>query len=95
MAPEYYDAAGNAAPCTADVTATSAGTARITIDVVLRPGVFPNDPHMWSFDVMACSGTILPSDPPRTFTCDFGPGPHTVYVDIAGSDQFVDLRIDY
>lgn len=95
MSPDYYDAFGNAAPCTADFTATQSGTARITIQVVPVPGNGRRDPHKWSFDVSACTGTVLPGDPPRTFTCNFGPGAHTVYVDKSGGDKFVNLKVDY
>jgi hypothetical protein len=95
MSPEYYDAFGNAAPCTANFTAAQSGTARITIQVVPPVGNDRRDPHKWSFDVSDCAGTVLPGDPPRTFTCDFGPGPHTVYVDKSVGDKFVDLKVDY
>jgi hypothetical protein len=96
MAPEYYDAAGNAAPCTAEFTAATSGTARITIDVIPHPGERRNDPHNWSFDVHTCTGTVLPDEPPRTFTCDFEPGAHTVYADMSsGGDKFVDLKVTY
>jgi hypothetical protein len=95
MSPENYDMAGNAAPCTADFTATTSGTARITIDVVPHPGDSRNDPHNWSLDVFECTGSVLPEDPPRTFTCDFEPGPHTVYVDKTVGDKFIDLKVVY
>jgi hypothetical protein len=96
MSPEYYDVAGNAAPCTAEFTATTSGTARLTIDVIPYPGERRNDPRNWSFDVFECTGSVLPDDPPRTFTCDFKPGAHTVYVDMsAGGDKLVDLKVVY
>ncbi|MDT7645773.1 MAG: hypothetical protein QOC75_2773 [Pseudonocardiales bacterium] len=49
---------------------------------------------MWSFDIHKCDGRLLPSDPPRTFTCDFGPGEHTVYVDRMAAET-VYLKVDY
>lgn len=95
MSPEYYDMVGNAAPCTAEFNATEPGTARITIDVVPHPGNDRNDPHNWSFDISDCSGSILPSEPPRTFTCTFEPGAHTVYVDMTLGNKFIDLKVEY
>jgi hypothetical protein len=95
MSPEYYDIEGNAAPCTAEFTAARSGTARITIDVVPQAEFDRNDPHNWSFDINECTGSVLPNDPPRTFTCDFEPGAHTVYVDKSGSIKFVDLKVAY
>jgi hypothetical protein len=95
MSPDYYDAWGNAAPCTADFVADAPGTATIRIDVVPSSGNNRNDPHNWSFDLFTCEGSVLPSDPPRSFTCDFEAGPHTVYVDTNAGDRFVDLEVDY
>ncbi|GAA5140981.1 hypothetical protein [Pseudonocardia adelaidensis] len=95
MSPEYYDMFGNAAPCTADFVASAPGTARITIDVVSSRGHNRDDPHNWSFDLFTCEGSVLPSEPPRTFTCDFEAGPHTVYVDKNAGDRFIDLKVDY
>lgn len=96
MSPEYYDAFGNAAPCTADFHTTAQRlVARITVDVVSRPGLeHIQQPHKWSID-LDCQGTVLPADPPRSFTCTVGPGDHTAYVDKAGSDYIVHLQVDY
>lgn len=93
--PDYYDMEGNAAPCTADFTATKPGTARITIQVIQSGGVSRRDPHHWAFDTTNCRGTVLPGDPPGTFTCAFGPGRHTVYVDKTVADSFIYLRVDH
>jgi len=95
IAPNYYDGFGNAAPCTANFAVTRTGTATITVQVVPRPGNSRQDPHMWSFDISDCRGTILPGAAPATFTCSFGPGPHTVYVDKSIGDSYVDLTVDY
>jgi hypothetical protein len=95
MAQNYYDGFGNAAPCTADFAASRPGTATITIQVVPRPGNTRQDPHMWSFDISDCRGTILPGAAPATFTCSFDPGAHTVYVDKSLGDSYVDLTVDY
>jgi hypothetical protein len=96
IAPEYYDAFGNAAPCTADFHTTAQRlVARITVDVVSRPGLeHIQQPHKWSVD-SGCQGTVRPSDPSRSFTCILGPGDHTAYVDMAGSDRMVHLKVDY
>ncbi len=95
MAPEYYDMVGNAAPCLAHFVAATPGTARITIDVVSSSGHNRDDPHNWVFDLWACEGSVLPSDPPRTVTCDFEAGPHTVYVDKNAGDRYIDLKVEY
>ena len=95
MAPDYYDAFGNPAPCTADFSSPTAGTARITIQITQDPGASRREPHRWSFDVSDCSGTVLPGEPPRTFTCPYGPGAHTVYVDKGMGDKLVALTVDY
>jgi hypothetical protein len=80
------------AACTANFNASRPGTARIAIDIISSErGELP---HMWSFDIHKCDGRLLPSDPPRTFTCDFGPGEHTVYVDRMAAET-VNLKVDY
>jgi hypothetical protein len=95
MSPEYYDAFGNAAPCFAYFHTTAARTvARITVDVVNMPGNERQDPHKWSVDLDLCGGTVLPADPPRSFTCTVGPGDHSVYADKGGLDN-VNLRVDF
>lgn len=80
------------APCIASFNASQSGTARITIKIT--PSERADTPHKWSFDVDKCDGTLLPSDPQRTYTCDFGPGKHTVYVDRMGAEK-VNLTVRY
>ena len=83
------------AACTANFNASRPGTARMTLDIIPGKGDAEyRQPHKWSFDVNKCSGTLMPADPPRTFTCDFGPGPHTVYLDYVATEKVV-LRVDY
>src|SRR5436309_3509114 len=95
MAPEYYDAFGNAAPCTAYFHTTRTVVARITVDVVPMPGNVRQDPHRWSVDLDRCTGSVLPADPPRSFTCTVGPGDHTAIADKQGLDSIVHLTVDY
>jgi len=81
-----------AAPCIASFTASRPGTAHIAIDITSTER--GEVPHTWSFDIHKCGGKLLPSDPPRTFTCNFDPGKHTVYVDKMAAEK-VHLKVDY
>jgi hypothetical protein len=92
---EYYDAFGNAAPCTADFSAATTTTARITIDVTALHGIERDDDHVWIVDVDTCRGTVRPSEPPRVVTCTVGPGDHTVFVAKSMGDRRIDLRVDF
>src|SRR5690242_19932157 len=88
---EYYDAFGNAAPCTADFAVAATTTVRVTIDVVALNGIQRDDDHAWIVDVYACQGAVKPSEPPRVVTCTVGPGEHTVFVAKAMGDDHIDL----
>ncbi|MHC1560230.1 hypothetical protein ACR9E3_14845 [Actinomycetospora sp. C-140] len=92
---EYYDAFGNAAPCTADFTVAGTTTARITIDVIALRGIERDDDHVWIVDVDTCRGTIRPSEPPRVVTCTVGAGAHTVFVAKSMGDARIGLRVDF
>jgi hypothetical protein len=92
---EYYDAFGNAAPCTADFAVAATTVARITIDVIQLHGIERDDDHAWIVDVHACDGAVRPSEPPRVVTCTVGPGEHTVFVAKGMGDARIDLRVDY
>jgi hypothetical protein len=89
------DPLGNPAPCTAQFNADKRGIASITVDVIPHPGTTRNDPRRWTFDLGECTGTVFPSDPPRTFKCSFESGAHTVYIDRALEDRLAKLEVDY
>jgi hypothetical protein len=95
MDPEYYDGAGNAAPCFAYFHVDRTVVARITVDVIPMHGIERQDPHRWNVDLDLCQGTVLPGDQPKSFTCTVGPGDHSVYAERFGLDAFVKLTVDY